>query len=253
MTGEHPLVMRGISVRYGAVEAVRDISGHVGRGEVVGLIGPNGAGKTSLIDALSGFCRASGEVELCGRNVSNLSAHERARLGLGRTFQGAELFRDLTVEENLLVGVERAPWWSPVRDMLGRRRRDHDEAVARALGAVGVGRQQAAAYPGELSQGARKLVAVARALAASPEVILLDEPAAGLDSHESVEFGERLKRVRDDGVGILLVDHDVELIFGVCERIYVMNFGSLIASGPAAAVRADPGVIDAYLGVVTSG
>jgi ABC-type branched-subunit amino acid transport system ATPase component/branched-subunit amino acid ABC-type transport system permease component len=226
------LSIRGVTVTYGAVVAVDDVSFDVAEGSICGLIGPNGAGKTSLIDAISGFARYRGTVSLGGRSLDGLQPHRRTRAGLGRTFQGMELWEDLTVEENVGVAAKGHVNTSGIDDTL------------RLLG-LDVLRGRPVA---ELSQGQRQLVSIARALLGSPKLLLLDEPAAGLDSTESLWLGDRLRAVRERGVTILLVDHDMGLVLGLCDDIKVLNFGELIASGPPEEIRANAVVSKAYLG-----
>ncbi|WP_063009505.1 branched-chain amino acid ABC transporter permease/ATP-binding protein [Nocardia nova] len=230
----------GIGVRYGGVVALDDVGFEVRPGEIVGLIGPNGAGKTTCIDALSGFASCSGTVTLGDHRVDGLEPHKRSRLGLGRTFQGIELYDDLTVRENVTVGtvaaVDRArgagsapPDIDALFDML------HLDTVAdRSVS--------------ELSQGRRQLVSVARTLAGRPRIVLLDEPAAGLDSTESQWLGARLKAVRDAGVTVLMVDHDMELVLEICDRIVVLDLGRVIAEGTPQEIQSNPDVVRAYLG-----
>jgi branched-chain amino acid transport system ATP-binding protein len=219
----------GVSVSFGGLRALVDVGLEVGEGQLVGLIGPNGAGKTTFIDAISGFVRARGRVELDGHDLSPLPPHARARRGLARTWQSIELFDDLTVRENLAVAARGG------------------DAIDRALELLGIG-ALADVMATDLSQARRKLVGVARALAAEPRLICLDEPAAGLDANESAELGRRLRRLVDAGTSMLLVDHDMGLVLGVCDDVVVLNFGEVIAHGPPAVVRGDPAVITAYLG-----
>jgi sulfate-transporting ATPase len=226
-----------LTVRYGGVVAVNDVSLRVDGGRIVGLIGPNGAGKTSVIDAVTGFARGTGSVELAGRRIDSLAPHARVRAGLARTFQSLELYDDLSVEENVSVAA------------LGGRQADRRAAVARALENVGISalRDRPA---GELSQGERQLVSIARACVAEPAVLLLDEPAAGLDTEESTLLGERIRAICSAGTAMLLVDHDVNLVLSVCDHVYVLDFGAVIAEGPPDAIRADRAVADAYLGTM---
>jgi ABC-type branched-subunit amino acid transport system ATPase component len=242
------LEIRALSVRYGGVIAVNDVSFDIERGTFVGLIGPNGAGKTSFIDALTGFGRCTGSITFDGVELSSLPAHRRARLGISRTFQSQELFEDLTVRENLLVPAEIPSWWSVLADSVRPRTRAKDLAtVNEALELVGIS-EIGDRYPGELSLGRRKLVTVARALSRRPRLLLLDEPAAGLDANETIELGLSLKRVVASGITLLLVDHDMGFVLNVCDRIHVLESGNLIASGTPAEVRLDDKVIHAYLG-----
>ena len=243
--GAAVLVVRGLGVSYGGVRAVDGIDLDVGAASLVGLIGPNGAGKTTCIDGITGFVRATGRVRFDGHQVEDLRPHQRARLGLVRTFQSLELFDDLTVLENLLVAAPRPSWWARTRDAVLARR---DTAAAEsALAKVGLDRLTNQRVT-ELSLGQRKLVAVARALARRPRLLLLDEPAAGLDTHESLELGHHLRRLVDGGLTILLVDHDMHLVLGICDDVYVLDFGRVIFHGNPSAVRADPSVVTAYLG-----
>jgi branched-chain amino acid transport system ATP-binding protein len=236
----------GVSVRYGGLQALTDVELEVGRGQLVGLIGPNGAGKTTFIDAITGFTPMRGRVELDGADVSGLSPERRARAGLARTWQAAELFDELTVEENLAVAAGRTPLRQVVREiLLGRS--EESEPVRRALRLLEL-EELAGAKPDELTQGQRKLVGVARALAASPHVICLDEPAAGLDTAESEALGRHLRQVVASGTALLLVDHDMGLVLTVCDHVVVLDFGKVIARGTPEQVRRDPAVVRAYLG-----
>ena len=223
--------------RYGGVTAVDGMALRVPRGGIVGLIGPNGAGKTSAIDAITGFAKAEGSVVLDGGRIDRCKPHQRVRRGLARTFQALELYDDLTVEEN--VGAAA----------FGVRGAARHGAVQRALDLVGIAHLRDR-HAGDLSQGQRQLVSIARACAADPHVVLLDEPAAGLDSTESRWLGERIRAISAGGTGVLLVDHDVALVLDVCDHIYVLDFGRVIAEGPPSAIRSDRAVVDAYLGTV---
>ncbi len=225
-----PAVLRvtGLSVAFGGVHALRDVTLEVRDGELVGLIGPNGAGKTTLVDAVSGFVRCAGRVELAGTDIGGLPPYERARRGLGRTWQSTELFDDLDVRENLTVA-------------------SRDGSAEQALDLVGMD-WAAGAKPADLSMGQRKLVGVARALAAKPRLLCLDEPAAGLDTRESAELGARLRALADQGQSMLLIEHDMGLVLGICDRVIVLEFGRVIADGLPDVVRRDQRVIAAYLG-----
>jgi branched-chain amino acid transport system ATP-binding protein len=241
------LRVEGLRVTYGGVVALDGVSFDLEQG-VTGLIGPNGAGKTSLVDALSGYTRpAAGRVHFAGADITAAKPHRRARAGLARTFQSVELFDDLTVEENLLVAARRVSALSALRDLVLPARPVDREMIDLALSVFAL-QDVAGRYPGELSHGRRKLVGVARALAGRPKLVLLDEPAAGLDTQESLELGRSLRLLPGHGVSVLLIDHDMELVLNVCERVLVLDFGALIASGAPSDILEDSRVVEAYLG-----
>jgi len=202
------------------------------------LIGPNGAGKTTMVDALSGFAACIGNVTFDGIDLAGRKPHQRVKLGLSRTFQAIELYEDLTVQENLEVGLASG------RKGHGAEARKRLDETCTVLGLQHLRERPAA----DLSQGQRQLVSIGRALVAEPRLLLLDEPAAGLDSQESEWLGLRLRDVRDSGVTILIVDHDVNLVLNLCDYIVVLDFGQLIAKGTPMEIRNDPAVIAAYLG-----
>ncbi|HYZ01242.1 MAG TPA: ABC transporter ATP-binding protein [Candidatus Binatia bacterium] len=240
----------GVSVSFGGVHALQDVGLEVGEGQLVGLIGPNGAGKTTFIDAISGFVRCRGQVELDQRDLTALPPHARARRGLARTWQSIELFEDLTVRENLAVAAHRPSPWHTFRELFSRRDVE-TPAMGSALDLLGL-EPYVDVMATELSQGQRKLVGVARALAAEPRLLCLDEPAAGLGSEESGQLGRHLRAVVDAGTSMLLVDHDMGLVLSVCDRVVVLEFGQVIAAGPPEEVRRDSRVIAAYLGSAAS-
>ncbi len=238
-----------LRVTYGGVVAVNDVDLRVEEGQVFGLIGPNGAGKTSLIDALTGYTRPSGgSVGFDGRDITRMRAYRRARLGLARTFQSVELFDDLTIDENLLVASEQIGVGRALRDLFTVAKPIDRSTVDWAIGVCDIG-EIVDKHPREISHGQRKLVGVARALAQKPRLVLMDEPAAGLDTDESQELGQRLRALPDEhGVTVLLVDHDMSLVLSVCDSLMVIDFGTTIASGTPTAIRENPRVLEAYLG-----
>ena len=238
--GRPLLTVSGVGVRYGGVVANEDVSFEVFPGEIVGLIGPNGAGKTTLLDAISGYARATGSVELDGRKLDGRKPYRRSRDGMGRTFQGIELYDDLSVRENVEVGT-----------MAARSARADGEPPAAGIDAYFkiLDLQAVADEPvRRLSVGQRQLVSVARALAGRPAIVLLDEPAAGLDVTESRWLAGRLRAIRDAGTTIVMVDHDMGLVLDVCDRIVVLNLGKVVAVGPPAEIERNDEVKRAYLG-----
>jgi ABC-type branched-subunit amino acid transport system ATPase component len=232
--GPDLLSINDLSVRYGGVVAVDEATFAVSQGEIVGLIGPNGAGKTTAMDALCGFVNYTGHVTFEGHPLDGLPPHRRAMAGVGRTFQGIDLYEDLSVEENVVVGQYMA-------------KSADTEQLRAVLDLLGLSRFRERNVR-ELSQGQRQLISIARALAGQPRLLLLDEPAAGLDTTESAWLAERLHDVRDSGVTILLVDHDMSLVLSLCDTINVLDFGRVVARGNPTEVRNDPVVTEAYLG-----
>ncbi len=259
-SGTGALEAKEVSVRFGGVQALLGVSIPVAAGVVSGLIGPNGAGKTTLFDVLTGLRRPeSGRVVLAGRDITRLGTHRRAKLGLARTFQRLELFWSLSVEENVLVGAEaNLQWWrgrvktlsEPGSDSpgyTGVAARSGRQAVSALLDKVGLGGLENAQV-GSLPTGQARLVELARALATRPKVLLLDEPSSGLDDLESASLGKLLVELAENGMAVLLVEHDMDLLMRVCDTVTVLDAGIVIASGTPEQIRADQTVRNAYLG-----
>lgn len=245
------LCVEGLQKRFGGLLAVQDLSLDVRAGECVAIIGPNGAGKTTAFNLISGMLRPTrGAVYLRDLRISGLPAFRVAALGVARTFQTPKVFPDLTVLENVMVGLHRTTRTGFVRAMFGLGRWEDIQLAASAgeyLHAVGL-LDQANVQAGALPFGALRLVEIARALATKPMLLLLDEPASGLSAVERADLVGLLHLIRDSGVTVLLVEHDVALVMNVADRVLVLNFGQCIAEGPPSQIRNDPRVIAAYLG-----
>jgi ABC-type branched-subunit amino acid transport system ATPase component/branched-subunit amino acid ABC-type transport system permease component len=243
------LHIKNLSVKFGASTILSDVSLEVAPGEVVGLIGPNGAGKTTLIDSVTGFNRPSGgSISLDEVSLLTLPAWQRAVLGVGRSFQGLQLFNDMTVAENLMAASGKGSVLSGVRDLVHPGRPALGRGALAGIAHFGL-EKVLARLPGELPYGQRSLVAIARALAREPAVLLLDEPAAGLSESERSQLSGLLKDLATSrDVGVLLVEHDIELVLRTCDRVIVLNFGQIIASGTPDHIRTSDAVAKAYLG-----
>ena len=241
--------MRDLYVRYGGVVAVNDVSFTVTPGRITGLIGPNGAGKTSVIDAVTGFTRtAAGSVLLDGQELVGLSATKRARAGLSRSFQSLELFEDATVLDNLRAASDPRDRWSYLRDLVYPVAPPLPGEVVAAIREFRL-EDDLLRIVQDLPYGQRRLLAIVRAVATQPSVLLLDEPAAGLSDVETAELAHLVRRLADDwGIAILLVEHDMTFVMSVCDDIVVLDFGTQISAGTPQEIRRDPAVIAAYLG-----
>jgi branched-chain amino acid transport system ATP-binding protein len=246
------LDIRGVTVRFGGLTALDDVSLTAGSRQVTGIIGPNGAGKTTLLNVLCGFVRPdAGQIQFDGRELTRLKPHRLAGLGIARTLQGVGLFQGLSVLENVMIGatcLARAGFWSA---LFGLPRSDADERRLREQALLALDRVGAAdladSMPGALPHGPRKRVALARALVAQPRLLLLDEPASGLSENELPELGTLMTRLAQD-TSLVVIEHRMDLMMSVCDTIFVLDFGKVIAAGTPAQVQADPAVTAAYLG-----
>jgi branched-chain amino acid transport system ATP-binding protein len=239
------LEVRGANVRFGGHAAVRDVDLDVEPGQITGLIGPNGAGKTTIFNVITGLQEVvSGRVVLAGHDLTTAKAHMRARAGIARTFQRLEVFGSLTARENILTAAEIRKSWAHNRQGDPIAETEH---LLERVGIAGVADERVDAMP----TGLARLVELARALATQPTLLLLDEPASGLDDSESESFADLLLELAAEGMAILLVEHDVQLVMEVCTHIYVLDFGAILAEGSAVDIQQNQAVLDAYLGAPT--
>lgn len=247
------LKLAGIGKRFGGLAALSEVSLHIGRGEIYGLIGPNGAGKTTLFNVITGLYQPDeGAFHFDGRAYSRCKPYVLAQAGIARTFQNIRLFANMTALENVMVGrhvrTGTGIWGALVRS---RSAREEERAIEKRahelLHYVGIQRRSNTLAK-HLSYGEQRRLEIARALATEPKLLALDEPAAGMNATETESLKDLMKKIRDSGITVLLIEHDVKLIMGLCDRVAVLDYGKKIAEGVPDEVRSDPAVVAAYLG-----
>lgn len=253
MSPEPLLRVIGVTKRFGGLAALENVSLAVGAGEIYGLIGPNGAGKTTLFNCMTGlYSLSAGEVRLDGVSLQGLKPHQIVASGFARTFQNIRLFANMTALENVMVGRHVRSKTGVLGAVLRDRRSRSEEADIREranhlMDYIGL-RNKERTLAGHLSYGDQRRLEIARALATEPKLLALDEPVAGMNPSERRQMGELFQRVREGGVTLLLIEHDVKLVMGLCDRVAVLDYGRKIAEGDAASVQRDAAVIEAYLG-----
>ena len=247
------LALANVSKRFGGLSVLQDVSFTVPEGQVFGLIGPNGAGKTTVFNLITGLLAPTGgEIDLQGTNLLGMAPHRITRLGLGRTFQNIRIFKEMTLLDNVIVGMHAhltygvPGWLLALPGFRARERRARDRA-AELLSWVGLS-GSASDIADNLSYGDQRKLELARALATQPKLLLLDEPVAGMNASEKVELMAQVRAIAQRGYTIFMIEHDMRFVMGLCEQIAVLNFGRVIAQGTPEQIRGDPQVIEAYLG-----
>ncbi len=247
------LETQGIGIQFGGLKAVNNVNFTAGEGEITALIGPNGAGKTTLFNLIAGFyAPTAGKVFFKGEDITSLKPYQRTRIGLARTFQNINLFADMSVMDNALVGQHCRMTYDPISAMLSLPNKHKQERASRKevmemldfMGLADVAEEKA----GSLSYGKQKNLEIARAMATRPELLLLDEPASGLNTQELDQLSQRVLAMRDRGITVVLIEHKMDVVMTISHKVMVLNFGETIAFGPPETVSADPHVIEAYLG-----
>ena len=251
---EKLLELKNVTIKFGGITALNEVNFHVNKGEICALIGPNGAGKTTVFNVVTGvYPVTSGEMLLNGQSLSGKKRHEVTKMGLARTFQNVRLFGDMTALENVLTATDVHKKTGLIRALFGTplNRREERESRQRALELLqfmGID-HRADQLAKNLPYGDQRRLEIARALALNPKVLLLDEPAAGFNPQEKVELGELIRKIRDRGFAVLLIEHDMSLVMDISDRVSVLDFGQKIAEGTPVEIQNNQSVIDAYLGV----
>jgi branched-chain amino acid transport system ATP-binding protein len=249
------LEVKNLTMEFGGVVALKEVNLHVSAGEIAALIGPNGAGKTTVFNVVTGYYQPTkGEVQLNSQSLLGLKSNKIARLGLARTFQNIRLFGDMTALENVMTGADARNKVGLIGSIFGTSTSRQDEKLSHSRAAELLNFMGISHRSGQLARnlpyGDQRRLEIARALALEPKVLLLDEPAAGFNPQEKVELGELIKKIRDAGFAVLLIEHDMSLVMKISDRVSVLDFGQKIAEGTPSEIQSNQKVIDAYLGVV---